>query len=319
MFSSNATFEFRRFQLFGKDSAMNLRKFVVLALLLASVFAASTATAQRSGHRSSITRMATRGALTSPSTAPAPMHRAPIMNSTLGARQFNGFNHGHFDRDHRFRRFHGFNRVIVIGNFAFPSGPLWGGNAGYYPQAPYDYSQYSYSPYYSYAPYPGYGSGYGNSYGYGYGYPSLLYYGGYYSATNYENDESVVRNVLAEYTVSWNQHDTAALGRLFAENGDYVDTADVHWKGVQEILQRHAQLFQNKLKSAVRRLTGAEVTFPTADVALVHATWDVTGWRRSTGEAVSALKESSTIKMAKTDGKWLITDFQDTDSGASAQ
>ena len=91
------------------------------------------------------------------------------------------------------------------------AGPLWGWNSGYYPRGPYEYSEYSYPSYYS-----SYGYGYGNyGYGYGYGYPPLLYYGGYYSATNYENDESVVRDVLAEYTVSWNRHDTAAVGRLF--------------------------------------------------------------------------------------------------------
>ena len=154
---------------------------------------------------------------------------------------------------------------------------------------------------------------------YGYGYPPLLYYGGYYSATNYENDESVVRDVLAEYTVSWNRHDTAAVGRLFAENCDYVNMVGVHWKGVQEIVQRHAELFQHRLKTAVRRLTGAEVSFSTPDVALVHATWDVTGWSRPTGQAVPVLKEITTMKMVKTDGKWLITDFQDTESEGSTQ
>jgi len=307
--------------MFGNYNAMNPRKFVLPGFLVACVFAASTATAQMSGHGNSISGMPMRGALTPPSTAPAPMHRAAIMNSTLGVRHLNGFNHGHFDRDHRFRRSQRFNKIIVIGNFGFPWGPLWGWNGGYYPQAPYDYSQYSYSTYYSYPSYySGYSYGYGNNgYGYGYSYPPLLYYGGYYSGTTYENDESVVRNVLAEYTVSWNRHDTAALGGLFTENGDYADTADVHWKGVQEIVQRHAQLFQNKLKNAVRRLTGAEVSFPTSDVALVHATWDVTGRRRSTGAAVSVLKESSTIKMAKTNGKWLITDFQDTESEDSTK
>jgi hypothetical protein len=103
---------------------------------------------------------------------------------------------------------------------------------------------YPYGSYYS-----GYGSGYGNyGYGYGssgydyrYGYPSGGYYGSYYSGTDYGNDdESAVRNVLAEYAVSWNSHDMAAFGRLFAENCDYVNNAGVHWKGVQENVQRHA-------------------------------------------------------------------------------
>ena len=61
-------------------------------------------------------------------------------------------------------------------------------------------------------------------------------YGGYNSGTNYENaDESVVRNVLAEYTVSCNRHDTTAVGRLFTENCDYVNIAGVHLKGVHEM------------------------------------------------------------------------------------
>jgi uncharacterized protein (TIGR02246 family) len=95
--------------------------------------------------------------------------------------------------------------------------------------------------------------------------------------------------------------------------------AGVHWKGVQEIVQRHTELFQNRLKTAVRTLTGAEVSFPTPDVALVHATWDVTGSSRPTGGAVRGLKEITTIKMVKTNGKWLITDFQDTENGGSTQ
>ena len=202
---------------------------------------------------------------------------------------------------------------------AFQWGPWRGWNWGYYANGPYEYSEYSYPSYYSYpAYYSGYGYGYGN-YDYGYSYPPLLYYGGYYSAPNYENDESVVRDVLAEYTVSWNRHDTAALSRLFAENCDYVNMAGVHWKGVHEIVQRQAELFQNRLRTAVRRLTGAKVSFSTPDVALVHATWNVTGWSRPTGEAVPVLKEITTMTMVKTNGKWLITDFQDTESGGSTQ
>ena len=237
------------------------------------------------------------------------------MKSALGLRPFNRFNHGDFDRDDRFHRFRRFNKIIFIGDIAFPWwwGPWWGWNWGYYPYGPYEYSEYSYPSYYS-----GYGYGYGTyGYGYGYAYSSGSYYGSYY---NYENDdESAVRDVLAEYTVSWNRHDTTAVGRLFTENSDYVNIAGVHWKGVQEIVQRHAELFQNRLKTAVRTLTGAEVRFSTPDVALVHATWDVTGWSRPTGEAVPFLKEITTMVMVKTDGKWLITSFQDTESGASTK
>jgi uncharacterized protein (TIGR02246 family) len=260
--------------------------------------------------------MGMRGAFTPRSIARMP--RAPMMNPASGLRPFNRFNDGHFDRGDRFRRFHHFNKIIFIGDLGFSWwwGPWWGWNSGYFPYPPYDYSEYSYPSYDS-----GYGYGYGSyGFGYGYVYPSLLYYGGYNSGMNYENaDESVVRNVLAEYTVSWNRHDTTAVGRLFTEDCDYVNIAGVHLKGSQEIVQRQADLFQDRSKTAVRRLTGAEVRFSTPDVALVHATWNVTDSSRPTREAVPVLKEITTMTMVKTDGKWLITAFQDTKSGDSTK
>jgi uncharacterized protein (TIGR02246 family) len=255
------------------------------------------------------------------STARMPMHRAPMMNSALGLRRFSRFNYRDFNRDNRFRRFKHFNQIIFIGNFAslWWWGPWWGWN-WLYPYESYVYSYPSDNSAYEYG-YGNYGSGYGSSgYDYAYVYPPLTYYGSYYSGTNYaDNDESAVRDVLAEYEVSWNGHDTASFGRLFTEDCDYVNITGVHWKGVQEIIQGHTELFQKRLKTAVRKLTGVKVRFSTPDVALVHATWDVTGWSRPTEGAVPVLKEITTITMVKTNGKWLITAFQDTESGESTK
>ncbi|HEY4273565.1 MAG TPA: SgcJ/EcaC family oxidoreductase [Candidatus Udaeobacter sp.] len=233
-----------------------------------------------------------------------------MMNSGLGLRSFNRFNYGDFSRNNRFHRFKRFNKIIFIGNFASPWwwGPWWDWN-----------SVYPYGSYVSSSPpdYSGPGYGYGNSgngyassgYDYGYVQPPLNYY-------DYANDdESAVRNVLAEYEVSWNGHDTTAFGRLFTEDCDYVNIVGDHWKGAQEIAQRQAELFQKKLKAAVRKLTGVEVRFSAPDVALVHATWNVTGSSRPTGKAVPVLKEITTMVVVKTNGKWLITSFQNTESG----
>ena len=316
---------------------MDWRKSLLLGCVVAIVFAGSIATAQMRVHSSSMPRVGTRGALTPGSIARMPMHnapmpgsmgrrpmyRAPMSNSVLSLRRFNRFNRGDFNRNERFRRFKHFNEIIFVGNFASPWwwGPWWSWNWGYYPYGPYGYSEYSYPPFY-----PGYGYEYDNDgyessgYGYQYDYPFGSYFGSYYSGTNYENDdESAVRNVVAEYTVAWNGHDAAAFGHLFTEDCDYVNIAGVHWKGVQEIVQQQAELSQNRLKTPARTLTGAEVRFSTPDVALVHATWDVTGSNPPTGAAVPVLKEITTMTMVKTDGKWLITAFQETESGGAMQ
>jgi uncharacterized protein (TIGR02246 family) len=300
---------------------MNWRRFILLGYLVACVFAASIAQAQVKGHGKSPSQMGTRGALTPRSITRMPMHRAPtpgsmgrmslhhapVMNSALGLRRFNRFNYGDFNRNNRFHRFKHFNKIIFIGNFAsrWWWGPWWGWN-WVYPYGSYVYPFPSDYPGYGYE-YGSYGNGYASSgYDYGYVYPPLNYY-------DYSNDdEGAVRNVLAEYEVSWNGHDTAAFGRLFSEDCDYVNIDGVHWKGVQEIVQRQAELFRKRLKTALRKLTGVEVHFSTPDVAVVHATWDVTGGGRSAREAVPVLKEITTMMMVKTNGKWLITSFQNT-------
>ncbi len=81
-----------------------------------------------------------------------------------------------------------------------------------------------------------------------------------------------MRNVLAEYEVAWNGHDTADFSRLFTEDCDDEDPR-VHWKGVQGYCSmQDTEPFRKRLKTAVRKLTGVEVRFSTPDVALVHAT-----------------------------------------------
>ena len=294
---------------------MNWRKFVFLGCVVACTFAVSIAKAQMRGHGNpprSIARMPMHRPPMPGSMGRMQLRRAPMMNSALGLRRFNRFNYRDFNRVNRFRRFKHFNQIVFIGNFASPWlwGPWWAWNRAYPYYGSYDSS---YSPNNS-----GYQSGYGN-YGYDYGYgPSGYDYGyvspplRYYDYTN--DDEGAVRDVLAEYEVSWNGHDMAAFGRLFAEDCDYVNIDGVHWKGVKEIVQ-HTELFQKRLKTAVRKLTGVDVRFSTPDVALVHATWNVTGSSRLTAKAVPVLKEITTIEMAKTNGKWLITSFQNTASG----
>ena len=305
--SSVATFESHGFPSLEPYSVMLWRKFVLLGYAVTCVFVASVATAQMTGQGNSMSRAGMRGGLTPPSiarmpvqlapmpssTRRMPMHRAPIINSALGL-----------------RRFKHFNQIIVISSFGSPWwwSPWWGWNWGY-PYEPYGYG------------YGNYGYDYGSSgYNYGYVYPSVSYYGSQYNGTNDGNDdERAVRNVLAEYEVSWNDHDMAAFGRLFTEDCDYVNIAGVHWKGAQEIVHREAELFQNRLKTAVRTLTGTEVRFSTPDVALVHTTWDVTGSSHPIGEAVPVLKEITTMVMVKTNGKWLITAFQNTESRGSTK
>jgi hypothetical protein len=132
------TFKSGRVQSLETYNAMNWKKFVLLGYVGACVFAASTATAQMRGHRTSMGRMGIRGAFMPRSMARMPMQRAPMRNSAFGFHRFNDgdfdrddrfrhfhrFNDGDFDRDDRFRHFHHFNDIIFFDNFGFPFFPF---------------------------------------------------------------------------------------------------------------------------------------------------------------------------------------------------
>jgi uncharacterized protein (TIGR02246 family) len=127
-----------------------------------------------------------------------------------------------------------------------------------------------------------------------------------------QDDEHQVRKVLADYAESWNKHDMEAFARIFAADVDYVNIGGRHRKGVQENVAEHATLFQGRLKNVVQTPTSVQVRFIRPDVALVHTTWDVTGWTRLSGDPVPVLREITTMVMVKNAGTWLITAFQNT-------
>lgn len=126
-------------------------------------------------------------------------------------------------------------------------------------------------------------------------------------------DEAAVRKVLALYEDSWNLHDMKTFGSVFTEDCDYVNIAGVHWKGVEENVRQHATLFQSRLAGVTQSQTSVQVRFPKPGVALVLTTWDATGYTRPTGEKLDVLKEITTMVMIKTNRKWLITAFQNTE------
>src|SRR5215469_10695128 len=131
-----------------------------------------------------------------------------------------------------------------------------------------------------------------------------------------QDEEDQVRKVLADYTDSWNKHDMQNFAHVFTDDEDYINIVGRHWKGVQENVAEHAKLFQNRLASTVQTPTSVRVRFIRRDVALVHTTWDVTGWTRPSGEAVPVLKEITTMVLVKNNGRWLITAFQNTERSA---
>ena len=107
-----------------------------------------------------------------------------------------------------------------------------------------------------------------------------------------------VRGVVDRYAEAWNQHDTDALGALFAPDADFVNVTGQRWKGRHEIQANlaflhatvpegssHVGLPANTygaLKAVTYRFESFDVRFIRNDIAIAHVTWTQFGDPRFT-------------------------------------
>ncbi len=126
-------------------------------------------------------------------------------------------------------------------------------------------------------------------------------------------DEEAITQVLATYVDTWNKHDMKAWGKLFTDDVDYVNRAGGWWKGNEENVEGH-ELIHDELRKqkTTYKATVAKISFLKADIAVVHATWEMTHYARPSGEKVEDFKGIITIVMVKQGRKWLIRAVQNT-------
>jgi ketosteroid isomerase-like protein len=125
--------------------------------------------------------------------------------------------------------------------------------------------------------------------------------------------------VLACFTDSWNSHDMRSFGQCFAPDADFVNVTGQWWKGRAALEKNHAYLHgtidvndtagvtllarsHGIFKNSTLSFTSRESRFARPDLAIVHASWTMTGDAR-TAEPRTGLM---TLVVANNDGNWRI-------------
>ncbi len=128
-----------------------------------------------------------------------------------------------------------------------------------------------------------------------------------------EADSSAVKAVMASYDDAFNQHDSHAVGALFADEGDFTNMRGSSKHGRQTIEQNYGNLFAGGLKNAHRTDTLKSVRFITPDVAQLDADWEMTGTKTADGSEAPARKGGLDWVVAKVKGQWLIVVFHESE------
>jgi uncharacterized protein (TIGR02246 family) len=139
------------------------------------------------------------------------------------------------------------------------------------------------------------------------------------------NEEENVRTFVSGFVTAWNQHDMEALGKLFAEDADFVNVAGVRWKGRESIQRNHAWAhgtiphdtpgFEKAgpvyaiFKTSTLRFTQIDVRFLRKDVALALVNTELDGDARTPHPRQSVL----TRVLTREKGGWLIAAAQNTE------
>lgn len=124
-------------------------------------------------------------------------------------------------------------------------------------------------------------------------------------------DEAAMRAVVEQMMNGWNAKNGEQLAKPFAEDADYVVINGMKIKGRDAIAKGHQGIFDTIYKNTVMTLNVEQIRFLRSDVAVVHVKGEL-----SYKEAESLNRKGfarMTLVMTKTEGKWEIAAFQNTE------
>ncbi len=124
-------------------------------------------------------------------------------------------------------------------------------------------------------------------------------------------DETAIRALEAKQPEAWNAHDAKAYASLFTQNGDCVNIVGWWWKGRAEIEKKLTDAYVYVFNESTLTITNVDIRFLTADTAVAHVHWTMTGARTPNG--IPAPQQGiQTHVLQKQNGQWLIAAFQNT-------
>jgi uncharacterized protein (TIGR02246 family) len=130
---------------------------------------------------------------------------------------------------------------------------------------------------------------------------------------DHSQDEAEIRNVEKRQQEAWNQHDAKAYASLFMDDGDIVNVVGWWWKGRAEIEKKLTDAYAFVFRESALTVADVQVKFLTADIAVAHVKWTMTGAR--TPKGIPEPQQGIQIQiLQKQAGKWLISSFQNTNS-----
>jgi len=126
------------------------------------------------------------------------------------------------------------------------------------------------------------------------------------------DEESAIREIQARWDDAWNRNDVKALSSLVTEDVRFVNVAGQVLTGRGEFEQLQTRTHAMQFKESVRTVTGTDIKFLTADIAVAHVKWGMRGDKDPDGTSRQPRNGVMMQVLMKRDGKWAVVAAQNT-------
>jgi len=133
-------------------------------------------------------------------------------------------------------------------------------------------------------------------------------------------------SISCGFSVTWNNHDMVAFGKLFTMDADFVNVGGLWWRGRKEIQMQHAwshgaipletkgfdvadRAYYGIFKSSKMQFDRIDVRFLRKDVAVARVSWKLLGDARTPNPRIGLFM----FVVTRQDSEWLIAAAQNTE------
>jgi uncharacterized protein (TIGR02246 family) len=131
-------------------------------------------------------------------------------------------------------------------------------------------------------------------------------------SANQADEENAIREIQARWDEAWNRNDVAALSSLVSEDVRFVNVAGQVLTGRTEFERLQTRTHAMQFKGSVRTVTGTDIKFLTADIAVAHVRWGMRGDKDPDGMPRQPRHGVMMQVLTKRDGKWSVVAAQNT-------
>lgn len=128
-------------------------------------------------------------------------------------------------------------------------------------------------------------------------------------------DHQAIHRIIVDYTNSWNRSTGKGFSKDFSVDADFVNIYGMHFKGKQEIEDRHIEILSTLFKESQLEILQTNLREVNPDLVIANVYWKLDGYRdpRSGKDAITQTKKGIFIQVfVRAEKKWEITASQNT-------